>query len=89
MKTKIALLAMAAVACILLNSSIDIVKPSIDASIAVDQLQDSETAAITMRSYDRFASSIPLISWTMTGLFGLVLFYGRLVTLAKSAWENL
>lgn len=89
MKTKIVLLGMAAIACILLNSSIDIVKPSIDASIAVDQLQDSETAALAMRGYDRFASSIPIVSWTMVGLFGLVLFYGRLKAGFKSAWGHL
>jgi len=83
LKTRLVLLALAVAACIVFNGMVDTLQPSLDAAIAVDQLQDSETAAITMRGVSRFENFVPLLSWSSVGLFGLLLFYKQVYSAIK------
>jgi hypothetical protein len=85
-KTKIVLLVMAVLACITLNSTFELlIHPTVSAQTAVGQLADSETSVILMRSYDRLANLLPIVSWAATGLFGLLLFGPVVVTAVKQA----
>lgn len=74
MKFKLFLFALAVLACIVCNSAVDTLQPSLDAAVAVDQFQDSEIAAQTARGLFRLETTVSLVSWLATGVFGLLLF---------------
>lgn len=60
-----------------------VVHPTIAASVAVDQLDNTERGAITMRAYDQVQNLFPVGVWGATVLFGALLFradFMRLIT---------
>jgi hypothetical protein len=89
LKTKIVWLLFALIGCAVFNGMVEVGQPSIDALIAVDQLEDSEAAALTMRSVSRFENAIPLLSYGAVALFGLLLFYKELTSFVRSAVERI
>lgn len=89
MKTRAILLLLAFGACVVLNGMVEVGQPSIDAIIAVDQLEDSEAAALTMRSVSRFENAIPMLSYGAVALFGLLLFWRDISSAMKNAIEDM
>ena len=87
MRTRIALLVVAVLACVVFNNIIEVGQPTLDASIAVQQLEDTEASALAMRSFSRFTSSLPLFSYGAVALFGLLLFWGNISRFAKTALD--
>ncbi len=73
----------------MLNGMVEVGQPSIDAIIAVDQLEDSEAAALTMRSVSRFENAIPMLSYGAVALFGLLLFWRDISSAMKNAIEDM
>lgn len=52
------------------------VHPTISATLAVAQLDDTEGSAIAMRTYERVFSDFPLGIWGAIGFVGLCLVFG-------------
>jgi hypothetical protein len=69
--------------------------PTIAASLAVDQLQDTESSAIAMRAYDRAQNFLPggiqgaILFLGAYLLFGTALFRADLARLATQTWETI
>lgn len=74
------------VANVLIN---DVVHPSLSADVSVSQLDDTEASAVAMRSYDRFNSSFPVVSWSFVAFMGLFMFRADLKRSASQYWSTL
>jgi hypothetical protein len=84
LKIRTFLFALIVLAACTLNTVFDtVVHPTVSAQLAVQQLDDTEASAISMRSYDRLASSLPVLSWAIVGLSGLALFAKPLYNLTS------
>lgn len=70
--------AISIMAALVVNSFFDVViHPSLSAEIAAQQLSNSEVAAVTVRGYEHAANLLPLITWSMVGVFGLILYWRK------------
>ncbi len=75
MKLKVIVYALIVGACFAFNTCFDSIKPAIDASLAVDQFQDSEFPALVMRTLTPLEDTLSLISIAFTAIIGVILFH--------------
>ena len=75
MRIRICVFVLIVLAACVINATFETaVHPSASTSLAVGQLEDSESAAIGMRTYDRLSNTVPQLTWAVVALSGLALF---------------
>lgn len=77
------------VGALVLNSTFEtIIHPTVVDSFAVQQLEDSDVSANVMRAYDRLANNVPLCSWGLVLVAGVLLYRKDVVSAVKSFGEK-
>jgi hypothetical protein len=83
MVARIFLMLVLVLGCTWFNSIADLLHPTVASNLAVDQLQNDESSAITIRSYEYVMALLPILSWAFVALFGVFLFRNEIRKFAK------